>query len=231
MRAIDLNLASRPFRNNSLVWLSAVLAILVLSVITAANVRMYTENRRLAADLRQQVSTFEQDAAELERRGEQAYDGVYAIDITAIEAQADKANEFIRWKAFSWTRLFNQMQAIQPHNVQMTSIRPIFRKKRLARRNDPIDVEAESIPVTVEGLAKSLDDFFELERALMRDPHFDRIEPEATDTDENSKETVFSLRFLYDAEPDPVRDGEPEAATDEADVRADASVDRSGGAG
>jgi hypothetical protein len=57
---------------------------------------------------------------------------------------ADKANEVIGWKSFSWTRLFNLLEEVLPHEVQMVSIRPVFRPeapgKAVANRERTTDV-------------------------------------------------------------------------------------------
>ena len=48
------------------------------------------------------------------------------LALEKLTVQSLKANEVIEWKAFSWTRLFNLMEQIQPWDIRMTSIRPIF---------------------------------------------------------------------------------------------------------
>ena len=48
--------------------------------------------------------------------------------------------------------------------------------------------------------ALTLAEFLAFERALLRDPHFHRIEPERTERVEGTGATLFDLRFLYDPE-------------------------------
>ena len=70
-----------------------------------------------------------------------------------------------------------------------------------SNRSDPVGSEAQSIalgvPIGVDGLARNLKAFLDFERALIRSPYFSRVEPERTDVDDRTSETVFSLKFLY----------------------------------
>jgi hypothetical protein len=75
----------------------------------------------------------------------------------------------------------------------MTSIQPQF---QVARGHRSADVE--QVPVSVEGRAKMLEDFLELEDNLHGDPHFGRVEPERTELEDTTGEIVFRLHFLYD---------------------------------
>jgi hypothetical protein len=208
VQAVDLNLATRPFKNDTLLWASLVVAVVLLGFLSWWNVTTWREHRRLLDDLREsQVSIGERFTA-LDRRDDEALRRVAAFELPVLVTKADKANDVIRWKSFSWTRLFNLLQEIQPWDVQMTSIHPVFRGDRRGTRNQIEDLE--QISVSVEGTAKTLKDFLAFERALIFDPHFDRVEPDNTATDENSGETIFRLRFLYDPR-----------VSDEAEVPAD----------
>jgi hypothetical protein len=227
VQAVDLNLATRPFKNDTLLWIGLVVAVALLGFLSWWNVTTWREHRRLLADLREsQISIGERFGA-LDRRDQQALRQVDAVDLPVLVTKADKANEVIRWKSFSWTRLFNLLQEIQPWDVQMTSIHPVFRGDRRGARNELEDLE--QVPVSVEGTAKTLRDFLAFERALIFDPHFDRVEPDNIATDDNSGETIFRLRFLYDPRvgveaelpADQIAEGEGDAAApDGADAEA-----------
>jgi hypothetical protein len=136
--------------------------------------------------------------AQLERRDRAARDGTRGFDVRSLTVQAAKANEVIRWKSFSWTRLFNELEALQPHDVRMTSVRPLFLADQRVPPGRAANVDSSAVPVAVEGAAKTLDDFLDLERELLRDPSFSRIEPERSARAESTGETLFQLRFVYD---------------------------------
>jgi Tfp pilus assembly protein PilN len=159
-------------------------------------VNKWHEHRQLVATLKDSQASLSQRFDQLELRDRDTLRDIDRHDLSTILVKADKANELIRWKAFSWTELFNHLQEVLPGNVQMSSIHPVF---RVERRNAPDAVEDLSkVPVAVEGIAKSLVDFLEFERNLIGHPHFAHPEPDRWNTDENSNETVFRVRFLYD---------------------------------
>ena len=110
MQAVDLNLATRPFKNDTLLWVSLVVGVVLLGSLSWWNVTTWREHRRLLDNLREsQVSIGERFAA-LDRRDEEALRRVDAVDLPVLVTKADKANDVIRWKSFSWTRLFNLLQ-------------------------------------------------------------------------------------------------------------------------
>lgn len=197
MQPLDLNLASRPFKNDTLPWVGFSLAVVLVVAMTSWNLQefLYSSSRR--AELEEKIAGIEGRMSSLETRERNALRAIDDFDLASIKLQTGKANEVIRWKSFSWTRLFNQLQRIQPNDVQMSTINPVFsintRRVEARELND-----LERVPVSVEGTAKRLEDFLDLERALISDPHFDRVEPESTVIDDVTRETVFRLRFTYD---------------------------------
>lgn len=201
MQALDLNLSTRPFRNNTVLWVGYGLMAVLLVVISVRHVQRFRENDLLLNDLKAQVDNIDVELSQLERRDRAAREGIGKFDVRSLTVQATKANEVIRWKSFSWTRLFNQLEAIQPHDVRMTSVRPIFLPEQRVAAGRAAAVDSSAVPVAVEGAAKSLDDFLDLERELLRDPSFSRIEPERSARAESTGETLFQLRFVYDPTP------------------------------
>jgi hypothetical protein len=222
MHSLDINLASRPFRNNSLLWAGYGLATLLLALSTAWMIHTYIDHARLLRDVRQQVGDFESESDSLRRRANGAQVAIDRYDLKSLTIRAEKANEVIDWKAFSWTRLFNIMAEIQPYYVRMTSIRPIFRSERRGDDQLPVAQGERLIPVSIQGVAKSITAIGELETALLADPHFRRVEPERFVRAENG-ELNFELRFYYYPEAVPaveqqLADAEAASAAEDAEV-------------
>ena len=216
MQTVELNLASRPFKNDTLLWVGFALGAALLGWLSWWNVDTFLVHRGLLVTLDESESSMRQRFTELEGRDVTALRSIEGFDLASLSVRSEKANEVIRWKSFSWTELFNRLQEIQPWNVQMESISPVFRAAKGRRRAESLE-DLEQVPVSVDGVSKKLEDFFELERNLIFDPHFDRVEPDRVATDENSGETVFRLRFLYDPRGVPGNDAdhENEAPADE----------------
>jgi len=199
MQTLDLNLAGRPFKNNVVLWIGYSLSLLLLVAFTVWNGVTYSQHAGQLRELRGEVNSIESQMRDLETRGVRAQNGVEKFDLEALSIQADKANEVIRWKAFSWTGLFNRLAEALPWNVRMSSIRPIFH----AGRSAPGEVKGvESVPVAVDGIAKSYDDMLEMQNALFEHPNFGRVEMDRFSTALNN-EIVFQMRFLYYPEAEP----------------------------
>jgi len=194
MQAVDLNLASNPFRNNTLLWLGYITATLLLAAFSIWNAWTFVDHRARLRELRDTVGTFESQRLELETRAKRALDGIRRFDVGSLELQAAKANEVIEWKAFSWTRLFNALEKVQPHQVRMIGVRPIFSVSEGAA--DEEATGGAGMPVALEGVARSYDDFAALERALHEDPTFGRVEPDRLTRAENG-EIVFQMHVWY----------------------------------
>ena len=200
MQPIDVNLASTPFRNNTLLWLGYGLGFTLLlgfglwSVYTYRDRGEDRERRQLTlSNVETQLRALERrelDARRIRQRRE--------YDLEALWVQANKANEVISWKAFSWTRLFNHLEDALPWNVHMTSIRPIFRptggERGSARLADGGD--DRSIQISVEGFCKDLRALLDFTNRLFAHDQFEDPEPlshVATDRGE----LAFTMRFTY----------------------------------
>jgi Tfp pilus assembly protein PilN len=196
VQSVDLNLASRPFKNDTLPWVGLVVALLLLGAASWHNVDTWFQNRTMLAELEERQATIDRRLNELERRGGDAVRRIDKMNLPALAMRSGKANEVIRWKSFSWTRLFNMLEEVQPANVQLTSIHPVFRGER-GRSKDEVE-DPEQVPISVEGIAKDLRAFLGFERKLIASSHFDRIDPGTLATDDNTGERIFRMRFLYD---------------------------------
>ena len=194
MQPLDLNLASNPFRNNTLLWLGYGSATLLLATFSVWNVMTFFDYGARLRELRDTVGTFESQRLDLETRGKRALDGIRRFDVSSLELQAAKANEVIEWKAFSWTRLFNTLEEVQPNHVRMSSVRPIFSVAQGAA--DEAESGGAGMPVALEGVARSYDDFTALEHAMQEDPNFGRVEPDRL-TRTESGEIVFQMHVWY----------------------------------
>jgi hypothetical protein len=220
MRAMDLNLASRPFKNNTLLWVGYVLAFVALAAFTSWNIYAWREHVGKLAELQDTVQSIESRMSDLDRREELAEAGIKEHDLEALDIQSAKANEVIAWKAFSWTQLFNRMEVIQPYDVRMTSIRPLFRAGARRGRGGPMEGSGrKSIAVAVEGVAKDFDAFWEMQNVLLADDHFGQVDPERLNRSEK-REIIFQLSFQYypGAADEADEDVEKPAASDVAEA-------------
>jgi len=205
MQSLDLNLATRPFRNNVLLWSGYSAAAALLLAFTIWNVHAYFDYGQRLEDLRLSVDTIDRRMDLLDVRSRRATEGASKYDVKYLSVQSSRANEVIERRALSWTRLFNQLEKVQPYGVRMASIRPVYLSDNDRKNSGKEDPSLRgSVPVSVEGTAQNLEQFLEFERSLLGDPHFARVEPERSSLTRNGSEVLFELRFFYypDKRPD-----------------------------
>ena len=198
MRALLLNLSSRPFRNNTPIWTAHGVLLAGVAVFTAWNVSTAVDATHKLAALQSDLGSVERQAQELDRREEIAVKGARAFDLKTMSIQADKANDIILRRGLSWTRLFNTLEHVVPYEVHMQTVRPVYGTAPTVASGSRGVVFEGTVPVDVEGTAQSFESFLELERALIVDPHFSDVEPVRSDQAVGSAEVKFQLRFLYD---------------------------------
>jgi len=196
VRALDLNLATRPFRNNSLLWLGHGLLAAAVICFTAWNTVTFVETGTTLTEQKNTVGSLSQRKEAVRQREERAQAETKRHNIKLLTAETLRANDVIQRKSMSWTRLFTLLEKTQPYEVKMEAVRPMFGGSGRRAAALPAAQGPEAIPVAVDGTAKDLRAFLAFERALIRDPHFDRVEPERT-THSKAGEVLFSLAFLY----------------------------------
>lgn len=195
MQPIDLNLSSRPFRNNSLLWLGIALGFVSLVAFSYWNYQSYHRVQSDFARLSDTELNVDEQMRQLDRRREQALERRDGLDIPSLALRAEMANQVIEWKAFSWTRLFNDLEEVHPWNVHLTLVQPVFRGD--GRNTAQLTAETnKSIPIFIEGLAKDRPALYEFERRLIADPHFMQIEPQREGVTQQG-EIQFELSFIY----------------------------------
>lgn len=198
MNTLELNVASRPFRNNTPIWVAQGLllaAVIAFSVWNAQTATTATKNlEALQADL----GSVERQLGELDRREDSAIKGIRVFDPKTMKVQADKANDIILRRGLSWTRLFNTLERVVPYEVRMTAVRPLYGTSQAASGGPRGAAFEGTVQVDVEGRAQSFEAFLEFERALIVDPHFAGVEPIRSESPLGSTEVSFQLRFLYD---------------------------------
>lgn len=121
------NLSTRPFYNERAVHaVAAVVAALVLAI-TVWQVARVVRLSRYKTEL---TSAIARDKAESDRRRQEAETirkGMDQKELASVAAAAKEANQLIEQRTFSWTQLFNQLEATLPEDVMLTAVRPEFK--------------------------------------------------------------------------------------------------------
>ena len=123
---ININLASRPYQDEGqfyLRWGTALgLIVLLTAVLIAISVRHYQESQRNWASAREA----EAKLAELRKEEAQARQILAEPQNRGTRDSSQFLNDAIQRKAFSWTRLMEDLEKIMPAGVRVVSIAPVL---------------------------------------------------------------------------------------------------------
>jgi len=118
------NLSTRPFYNERAVHALAALVALVFVALAAwQGVRVV----RLSRDKTELQTAIKRDRNEITYREKEAADirrGIDQKQLSVVATAAKEANDLIAQRTFSWTQLFNMLEATLPEDVMLTAVRP-----------------------------------------------------------------------------------------------------------
>ncbi len=121
---VDINLATRPYEDSSSLWLRWGGALAVLGLFTL--VLLYSvlagwaaarKDRSLIAQREQQIAARDQERAKAEA----------TLNLPENRSTRDRSqflNDLFRRKAFSWTRVFEDLERMMPARLHLVSIQP-----------------------------------------------------------------------------------------------------------
>ncbi|MGA9641294.1 MAG: hypothetical protein WBQ72_07855 [Terriglobales bacterium] len=126
---LGINLATRPYEDPRQFWARwgmgiGILALLTL-VLIGSTLRSWSNagrDRQYIAELQQRIATRDQERADA-----QAF-----LDLAANRSTRDQSqflNSLIHRKAFSWTRVFEDLEQVMPPNLHVISLRPDFNEQ------------------------------------------------------------------------------------------------------
>jgi hypothetical protein len=117
--SLRTNLATRPFYNERAVQVLLVVAAVAVAAITVFNARqlyaLTSKDRALVAA----ADTAEDKTRGLNRDIARTRTGIDAAHVADVSAAAHEANVAIGQRVFSWTDLFNRLEAALPGNVRL----------------------------------------------------------------------------------------------------------------
>lgn len=183
LRLLEINLATRPFRNNTLYWAGFGSASLLLAVVTGLNLWLFFRSGSSVEQYMQERATKQQRRSSLSKEEQRLGIKLTKLDFKGLAQQAEFANDAIRRRVFSWTELFNRLEEVVPPEVMMTALRP--------------EILPEGISVIADGMAKDQEALLKLEENLIRSAYFARIYPGSERREQRGGELHFSLKFDY----------------------------------
>lgn len=118
------NLATRPFYNERLVRGVLVVALAAMVAWAAVNAARLMSLSQQSAMLSERVRSEGLKAAGARNEAETVRRGLDVAQLKAVSGAASEANALIQRRTFSWTGLFNQLEATMPPDVRLVEVRP-----------------------------------------------------------------------------------------------------------
>lgn len=196
---VDINLASHPYEDAGPLWLRWGGALAAVGLLTL--ILLYSTLSGWAA-ARNDRSLIEQREQQIAARDQQKIKAEETLNLPANRGTRDRAqflNDLFLRKAFSWTKLFEDLEQVMPARLHVVSIHP-------ERTSDNL----LEIKIVVAG--ESRDRALELVRKMEGSQRFQQtqIEQESSSSGQTPGDNVqFDISALY--VPD-FSDSEPKAA-------------------
>jgi len=121
---IAINLASEPFRPRRSVIVTAALLSMVLTAILAALVYLGFQERARLAATREAVARLQDQARALAAEQARLEALLRRPENAEVLEHSLFYNSLLYRRGISWTRLFDDLEQVMPHNVRLISIRP-----------------------------------------------------------------------------------------------------------
>jgi type IV pilus assembly protein PilN len=121
---LDINLATRPYEDAREFWARWGLGVGLLGLLTLVLLGWAIRGWTNAGRDRHSIAELEQKIAERDK--ERAEDQA-VLDMAANRSTRDQSqflNGLIQRKAFSWTRVFEDLERVMPSNLHVVSLRP-----------------------------------------------------------------------------------------------------------
>jgi type IV pilus assembly protein PilN len=121
---LDINLATRPYEDAREFWARWGLGVGLLGLLTVVLLGLAVRGWTQAGRDRQNIAQLQDQIAERdrERATAQAF-----LDMSVNRSTRDQSqflNGLIQRKAFSWTRVFEDLERVMPPNLHVVSLRP-----------------------------------------------------------------------------------------------------------
>ena len=121
---LDINLATRPYEDAREFWSRWGIGVGALAVLTLVLLGWAISGWISAGRDRHNIAQLEQQIAGREK---ERADAQTILDMTANRSTRDQSqflNGLIQRKAFSWTRVFEDLERVMPPNLHVVSLRP-----------------------------------------------------------------------------------------------------------
>jgi type IV pilus assembly protein PilN len=175
LKAIHLNLASRPYRDYRPVYAVVVGASLLAAFLMLNNIDTYYRYIRETKNTRAEIDRIEAQAQQERVREEAARQRLGGLDLLRLDNQTHFVNAKLAERAFSWSGLLDELESVLADDVRLISVAPTFKPDG-------------TIGLSLQFASKSSDGMITTINRMNRDPRFTGTFPKSETT---SPEGIF----------------------------------------
>ncbi len=144
---LHLNLASKPFRNYTILYVFFGMLLAAVLFMIVANVWIYLSSHSKAVKLENSISNDIKTITEYEREIKDIDSTLKMIKFKELNEEVGFINTLLKERSFSWTLLFNELERLLPMSVQIRNIVPNVRENEITVKltcsaKTPMDVIA-----------------------------------------------------------------------------------------
>jgi type IV pilus assembly protein PilN len=121
---LDINLATRPYEDAREFWVRWGLGVGLLGVLTLVLLGWAVRGWTNAGRDRHNIGQLQEQIAERDNERAKAQAFLDMIANRSTRDQSQFVNGLIQRKAFSWTRVFEDLERVMPPNLHVVSLRP-----------------------------------------------------------------------------------------------------------
>jgi type IV pilus assembly protein PilN len=121
---LDINLASQPYEDARQFWLRWGTALAAVSILTLALLTITISGWFAARRDHARIAQLKSDIAQRDLKRQQAEAFLNRPENRSTRDQSQYLNELIERKAFSWTRVLEDLEKVMPARVHLVSIHP-----------------------------------------------------------------------------------------------------------
>ncbi|NWF82863.1 MAG: hypothetical protein HXY18_03435 [Bryobacteraceae bacterium] len=151
---IPLNLASEPFQRNRPILVASVALALLLLVTLGVQINSILSERAAARESREALAQVERQLAALNREEAGLQARLRKPENAAVFERSQFINLLLKRKGVSWTRMFDDLEKVMPHNVRLIAVRPAVTLDNLVQLDMVVGAQA---PEPVIDLLKRLE--------------------------------------------------------------------------
>jgi hypothetical protein len=192
VKPIHLNLASRPYRDYRPVYAVVVLLSLATAFLMLNNIETYYRYIHETRSTRAKIAQVEEQARVEKQKEEQARQRLQGLDLKRLDQQTKFINAKLAERAFSWSRLLDELESILADDVRLMAVAPTF--------NPDL-----GIILSLQFQAKSADGMITTINRMNLDPQFQDAFPSSETRDEGGIYTFQITAKYLPEEPSAIR--------------------------